>query len=80
MELVGEGSPSAVGRRSCRRGSFRKAGLHVELSSTLSGDIMVPTIEEDCFLLLGYAVLYKRYNLTTFNHPQNRYPVVSVDF
>ena len=28
---------------------------------------MVPIIEQDYILLLGYSILYKEYNLTRFN-------------
>ena len=31
---------------------------------------MVPMIEEDSILLLGYSILHKEYNLTGFNHRQ----------
>ena len=31
---------------------------------------MVPNIESDYILLLGYSILYKEYNLTRFNHQQ----------
>ena len=40
------------------------------MSSILFGDTMVPDIE---FLLLGYSILYKEYNLTRFNHQKKRY-------
>ena len=30
---------------------------------------MVPIIEQDSILLLGYSILYKEYTLTRFNHP-----------
>ena len=33
------------------------------MSSVLFGDTMVPNIEEDYFLLLGYSILYKEYDL-----------------
>ena len=29
---------------------------------------MVPIIEQDSILLLGYSISYKEYNLTRFNH------------
>ena len=32
---------------------------------------MVPNIERDYILLLGYSILYKAYNLTGFNHQKN---------
>ena len=35
------------------------------------GDTMVPYIEEDYVLLLGYSISYKEYNLTRFNHQKN---------
>ena len=38
--------------------------------SILFGDTMVPNIESDSILLLGYSILYKEYNLTRFNHPK----------
>ena len=38
------------------------------VSSILFGDTMVPVIELDYILLLGYHILYKEYNLTRFNH------------
>ena len=38
------------------------------MSSIFLGDTMVPNIEQDDILLLGYSVLYKEYNLTRFNH------------
>ena len=41
------------------------------LSSVLFGDTMVPNIESDYILLLGYSVSYKEYNLTGFNHQKN---------
>ena len=41
------------------------------LSSIQFGDTMVPNIEEDSVLLLGYSILYKAYNLTGFNHQKN---------
>ena len=41
-------------------------GSHV--SSILFGDTMVPNIEQDSVLLLGYSILYKENNLTVFNH------------
>ena len=39
-----------------------------QVSSVLFGDTMVPNIEQDYILHLGYSVLYKEYNLTRFNH------------
>ena len=38
------------------------------MSSILFGATMVPNIESDDILLLGYSILYKEYNLTTFNY------------
>ena len=38
------------------------------LCSILFGDIMVPNIEQDYVLLLGYSILYKELCLTRFNH------------
>ena len=32
---------------------------------------MVPNIEPDSILLLGYSILYKEYNPTRFNHQKN---------
>ena len=32
---------------------------------------MVPKIEQDSILLLGYSILYEEYNLTGFNHQKN---------
>ena len=40
----------------------------IHMSSTFGGDTMVPNIEHDSILLLGYSILYKKYNLTRFNH------------
>ena len=37
----------------------------------LFGDTMVPSIEQDYILHLGYSILYKEYNLTRFNHQKN---------
>ena len=39
-----------------------------QMSSVLFGDTMVPNIEKDSILLLGYSILYKGYNLTRSNH------------
>ena len=47
----------------------RSSNLH--LSSILFGDTMVPNIQQDYILLLGYSFLYKEYNLTRFNHQKN---------
>ena len=41
------------------------------MSSILFGDTMVPNIEQDYILLLGYSISYKEYNLTRFNHKRN---------
>ena len=38
--------------------------INHQLSSILFGDTMVPNIEQDYILLLGYSFLYKEYNLT----------------
>ena len=38
---------------------------------------MVPNIEQDSILLLGYSILYKEYNLTRFNHQEEHYSTVS---
>ena len=40
------------------------------LSRILFGD-MVPNIDQDYILLLGYSASYKEYNLTRFNHKKN---------
>ena len=42
-----------------------------KLSSILFGDTMVPIIELDYILLLGYSIVYKEYNLIGFNHQKN---------
>ena len=34
---------------------------------------MVPNIEQDYILLLGYSILYKEYNLTGFSHKNKHY-------
>ena len=44
--------------------------------SILFGDTMVPNIEYDYVLLLGYGMLYREEYLTGFNHQKNRYPCV----
>ena len=41
------------------------------MSSNLFGDTMVPIIEYDYILLLGYSILYNEYYLTGFNHKKN---------
>ena len=41
------------------------------MSSILFGDTVVPNIEEDYILPLGYSILYKEYNLTGLNHQKN---------
>ena len=41
------------------------------MSSILFGDIMVPNIEYDYLLLLGYSMIYKEDNLTGLNHQKN---------
>ena len=38
------------------------------MGSVLFRDTMVPIIEKDSILLLGYSTLYKEYNLIQFNH------------
>ena len=43
------------------------------MSRILSGDTMVPIIESDYILILGYSILYKEYNLTRFDHQKKRY-------
>ena len=48
-----------------------------ELGGILFGDSMVPNIEEDYILLLGYSILYKEYNLTRFNQKQTLLNCVS---
>ena len=45
--------------------------LLTHLSSILFGHIMVPNIESDYILLLGYSILYKGYYLIRFNHQKN---------
>ena len=42
-----------------------------QLSIVLVGDTMVPNIEQDYILLLGYSILYKEYDLTRVNHQKN---------
>ena len=42
-----------------------------KLSSILFGDTMVPNIEYDYILLLGYSILYKEYDLTGFSHKKH---------
>ena len=44
-------------------------------SSILFGDTMVPNIEQDSILPLGYSILYKESNLTRFNHQQKHYSI-----
>ena len=39
---------------------------------------MVPNIEYDCILLLGYSILYKEYYLTRFKHQQKHYSILAV--
>ena len=41
------------------------------MNSILFRDAMVPIIEEDSILLLGYSILCQEYNLTGFNHQKN---------
>ena len=50
--------------------------VRVYVSSILFGDTMVPNIEQDYILLLGYSILYKEYNLTGFNHQKKHYSCV----
>ena len=42
-----------------------------QVSSILFGDTMVPSIEKDSILPVGYSILYKEYYLTRFNHQKN---------
>ena len=35
------------------------------------GDTMVPNIESEYILLLGYSIFYKKYNLTRINHQKS---------
>ena len=42
--------------------------MNMKMSSMLFGDTMVPNLEEDYIILLGYSVLYEEYYLTGFNH------------
>ena len=48
------------------------------MNSILFGDTMVPNIEYDSILLLGYSILYKEYHLTRFNHQKNTTQMKSV--
>ena len=53
-----------------------------QMPSSLFEATMVPIIEEEYILLLGYSILYKGYNLTRFNHQKNtapRVPIFSVE-
>ena len=43
------------------------------MSSSLFRDTMVPNMEYDSILLLGYSILLKEYNLTRFNHQKQHY-------
>ena len=55
-------------------GSFlgsAQVGSVPHVSSILFGDTMVPNIEKDSILLLGYSILCKGHNLNRFNHPKN---------
>ena len=45
--------------------------MQCDMSSILFGDTMVPIIEQDYILLLGYSILYREYYLTGFNHQKN---------
>ena len=38
---------------------------------------MVPIIEQDSILFLGYSFSYKEYTLTGFSHQKNHYSLVS---
>ena len=49
------------------------------MSSILFGDTMVPNIEEDYILLLGYSILYKKYYLTRFNHQKKHFSMWEVE-
>ena len=51
-------------------------GYDRHMGSILFGDTMVPIIEQDNILLLGYSILYKEYNLTGFNHQKNATHIV----
>ena len=46
------------------------------MSSILFGDTIVPIIEKDYILLLGYSMLCEEYNLTGFNHKKHRYSIL----
>ena len=46
------------------------------LSSVLFGDTMVPNIEYDYILLLGYSILYKEYSLTSTTKKSFSFEVV----
>ena len=41
---------------------------------------MVPNIEYDYILLLGYSILYKECNLTRFNHQKSITQVPKIAF
>ena len=43
------------------------------MSSIVFGGTMVPIIEKDSILLLGYSILYMEYYLIGFNHQKKRY-------
>ena len=43
------------------------------MSSILFGDTMVPIIESDHILLLGYSISNSEYYLTRFNHQNKHY-------
>ena len=55
--------------------SIKRCRLDIEeqdhLSSIWFGGTMVPKIELDYILRLGYSIFYKEYNLTGFNHQKN---------
>ena len=50
------------------------------MSSSLFGDTMVPNIESDSILLLGYSILHKEYRLTGFNHQKTLLKCPCFDF
>ena len=44
-----------------------------QMRSILYGGTMVPIIEQDYILLLGYSILYKECIFTRFNHQKTGY-------
>ena len=52
-------------------------GPEADRSSLLFGDTMVPNLEEDSIVLLGYSILYKEYDRTRFNHQKARLTCMS---